>query len=115
MEKKYPYLSEDGKTIFLAPGYQTETKETWEKREQLPNPPEEIYIEEETENLPTVIQESYIRIFVDVMFKKFIENQIEAGFQEYKKRKHICINCDCYNICRFRPVRLMLQPCKHFN
>ena len=44
MEKKYPYLSEDGKTIFLAPGYQTETKETWEKREQLPNPPEEIYI-----------------------------------------------------------------------
>ena len=65
--------------------------------------------------LPTVIQESYVRIFVDVMFKKFIENQIEAGFQEYQKRKHICVNCDCYNICRFRPVRLMLQPCKHFN
>lgn len=44
MEKKYPYLSEDGKTIFLAPGFQTETKETWEKREQLPPPPETICI-----------------------------------------------------------------------
>lgn len=44
MEKKYPYLSEDGKTVFLAPGYATETKETWEKREQLPPPPETIYI-----------------------------------------------------------------------
>lgn len=42
--KKYPYLSEDGRTIFLAPGFQTETKEEWEKREQLPNPPETIYI-----------------------------------------------------------------------
>lgn len=44
MGKHYPYLSEDGKTIFLAPGFQTETKEEWEKREQLPPPPEEIHI-----------------------------------------------------------------------
>lgn len=48
MEKKYPYLSEDGKTIFLAPGYATETKEEWEKREQLPPPPETINISPET-------------------------------------------------------------------
>ena len=65
MEKKYPYLSEDGKTIFLAPGFQTETREEWEKREQLPEPPPEIFVPPfspaeidallENENLPEVI------------------------------------------------------------
>ena len=60
MEKKYPYLSEDGKTIFLAPGFQTETKEEWEKREQLP-PPAEIHISPFTETeTDMILKASYL-------------------------------------------------------
>ena len=59
MEKQYPYLSEDGKTIHLAPGFATETKEEWEKREQLPPPPESICIspftQEEVENVRDLV------------------------------------------------------------
>lgn len=65
-------------------------------------------------NLPTTIEENYIRIFVDVVFKQFLENQIEAGFQEFLVRKPVCIHCDNYTECRTRPARLYLKPCKNF-